>query len=71
VRAGTAHDFIAFLSDHRHDAAADEDDFGLISPWTTLHALGGWKSTQPSQRWSPFGVTLIFGVRLADLFLRR
>jgi hypothetical protein len=29
----------------------------LISPWTTLHAFGGWKSIQPSQRWSPFGVS--------------
>ena len=29
----------------------------LISPWTTLHAFGGWKSMQPSQRWSPFGVS--------------
>jgi hypothetical protein len=26
MRAGTARDFIAFLSDHRHDAAASEDD---------------------------------------------
>ena len=26
VRAGTARDFIAFLSDHHHDAAASEDD---------------------------------------------
>ena len=29
----------------------------LISPWTTLHAFGGWKSMQLSQRWSPFGVS--------------
>jgi hypothetical protein len=29
---------------------------GLMSPWTNLHAFGGWKLMQPSQRWSPFGV---------------
>jgi hypothetical protein len=39
-----------FLTNSWHQAV------GLISPWTTLHAFGGWKSMQPSQRWSPFGV---------------
>jgi hypothetical protein len=29
---------------------------GLMSPSTNLHAFGGWKLTQSSQRWSPFGV---------------
>jgi hypothetical protein len=29
---------------------------GLMLPSTNLHAFGGWKLTQPSQRWSPFGI---------------
>lgn len=40
----------AFLTNSWHQPP------GLIAPSTTLHALGGWKSMQPSQRWSPFGV---------------
>jgi hypothetical protein len=38
-----------------------------MSPWTNLHAFGGWKLMQRSQRW---GRVLIIGDRLADLYLR-